>query len=189
MENYFKYFSSIVYSFIAKQGFKEIGESVIISPYTDLVVGKQYISIGAKTRVGKHIQLTAWDYNNGEQFTPEITIGSNCQIGSYNHITSINRVIIGDGVLTGKFVTITDNSHGNPALDIYSDISPIKRPAYSKGAVVIGNNVWIGDKATILGNVKIGDGCIVGANAVVTKDVPPYSIVGGNPARIIRNIK
>jgi acetyltransferase-like isoleucine patch superfamily enzyme len=54
---------------------------------------------------------------------------------------------------------------------------------------VIEDNVWIGDKATILANVRIGRCSIVGANAVVTKDVPPYCIVGGNPARIIRKIK
>ena len=53
--------------------------------------------------------------------------------------------------------------------------------------MVIGNDVWIGDKATILPGVTIGDGAVVAANAVVTKDVPPYSIVGGNPARVIKS--
>ena len=65
-------------------------------------------------------------------------------------------------------------------------LSPTKRPITSKGPVVIGNNVWIGDKATILPGVTIGDGAVVAANAVVTKDVPSYSVVGGNPARIIK---
>ena len=102
---------------------------------------------------------------------------------------SINRIKIGEGVLTGKFVTITDNSHGNPNDESESNISPVIRTVYSKGQVIIGNNVWIGDKATILPNVKIGDGCAIGANSVVTKDIPAYSIVGGNPARIIKTIK
>ncbi|MCB0625276.1 MAG: CatB-related O-acetyltransferase [Saprospiraceae bacterium] len=56
----------------------------------------------------------------------------------------------------------------------------------SKGNIVIGNDVWIGYKAVILAGVTIGDGAIVGSHAVVTKDVEPYSIVGGNPAREIR---
>ena len=60
------------------------------------------------------------------------------------------------------------------------------RPTTSKGRVVIGNNVWIGDKATILPGVTIGDGAIIAANAVVTKDVPQYSVVGGNPAKVIK---
>ena len=68
-------------------------------------------------------------------------------------------------------------------------LPPQKRPLYSKGAVFIGDNVWIGDKATILPGVKIGEGAVVAANAVVTKDVPAYSMVAGNPAKVIKQIK
>jgi virginiamycin A acetyltransferase len=55
-----------------------------------------------------------------------------------------------------------------------------------KGDIVIGNDVWIGYEAVILSGVKIGDGAIIGARAVVTKDIPPYTIVGGVPAKVIR---
>ena len=65
-------------------------------------------------------------------------------------------------------------------------IPPIKRPIYSKGPVIIGDNVWIGDKATILPGVTIGDGAVIAANAVVTKDVPAFCVAAGNPARIIK---
>jgi len=57
---------------------------------------------------------------------------------------------------------------------------------YSKGDVVIGNDVWIGTEAFILSGVKIGDGAVIGARTVVTKDVPPYAIVAGNPARVVK---
>lgn len=57
---------------------------------------------------------------------------------------------------------------------------------FSKGDVTIGDNVWIGDKATVLPGVTIGDGAVIAANTVVTHDVPAYSVVGGNPARIIK---
>lgn len=82
-------------------------------------------------------------------------------------------------------MTITDNSHGETD---YSSLNlpPGKRPITSKGPVVIGNNVWIGDKATILPGVTIGDGSVIAANAVVTKDVPAFSVVAGNPAHVIR---
>lgn len=186
---HYLYAKTKLYTYILSKGFKSFGQKTLIRPNKDLIIGKEYIEIGNNTILGRHIQLTAWESNNGLAFKPEIVIGSDCQIGSYNHITAINRIKIGDGVLTGKFVTITDNSHGNPAIDSCSDIPPSKRPIYSKGPVVIGDNVWIGDKVTILGNVTIGNGSIVGANAVVTKDVPSYCIVGGNPAHIIRKIK
>lgn len=120
-----------------------------------------------------------------QSFHPELTIGSHCSFGAYNHITCTNKVTIGDNLLTGKWVTITDNSHG--ATDYASlQIEPIRRPIVSKGPVTIGNNVWIGDKATILPGVNIGDGAVIAANCVVTKDVPAYCVVAGNPGRVMK---
>ena len=121
----------------------------------------------------------------GEHFTPELTIGNNGNFGAFNHITCINKVQIGDNCLTGKWVTISDNNHGTTDFDTLHE-APAIRKLYTKGPVVIGNNVWIGDKATILGAVTIGDGAVIAANSVVTKDVPAYSVVGGNPARVIK---
>ena len=63
------------------------------------------------------------------------------------------------------------------------------RLVVSKGSVIIGNNVWIGDKATILPNVTIADGAVIAANSVVTKDVPAYSVVAGNPAKVVKQAK
>lgn len=189
ISGYFVLVWQIIYSFFLSCGFKKRGTKSIIRPYADLIIGKKYIEIGNGCKIGKHVQLTAWDEHNGIHFKPSIKIGNNCQFGGYNHITAINSIEIGEGVLTGKFVTITDNSHGKPGDESDCELSPILRTVYSKGPVVIGDNVWIGDKATILPNVRIGDGCIIGANSVVTKDIPPYCIVGGNPARIIKSIK
>ena len=56
----------------------------------------------------------------------------------------------------------------------------------SKGPVIIGDNVWVGEKATIVANIKIGQGCVIAANSVVTKDVPPYCVVAGCPAKIVK---
>lgn len=81
---------------------------------------------------------------------------------------------------------ISDNSHGDPKDMALRNIAPNARPIYSKGAIVIGDNVWIGEKAAILAGVTIGEGAIIGANAVVTKNIPPYSIAAGIPARIIK---
>ena len=64
-------------------------------------------------------------------------------------------------------------------------MKPDNRPLYSKGQIKIGDNVWIGEKAAIMGGVSIGDGAVIGANTVVTHDVPAYSIAVGCPAKII----
>lgn len=154
----------------------------------------QCISIGEGTRFGDCVYLTAWENYNClvsgkveiQHFIPSLTIGECCHFGAYNHITCINRVQIGNNLLTGKWVTISDNDHGNTNNETLL-IDPIKRPLFSKGPVIIGNNVWIGDKATILSGVSVGDGAVIAANAVVTKDVPPYCIVAGNPAKVINN--
>jgi acetyltransferase-like isoleucine patch superfamily enzyme len=171
-----------------RKQFKHIGQSVLFQK-VDFLVGAKYISIGDHTFFDKHLYLTAWDsYQSKESpqtFSTSIFIGSNCHFGSFNHITAINSITIGNNLLTGKNVTITDNSHGSTNLEHFS-IEPILRPLVSNGPVKIGNNVWIGDKATILPNVKIGDGAVIGANTVVTKDIPPYAVAVGNPARILK---
>ncbi len=165
--------------------FKQFGNgSYIYKPIN--VVHPSYISIGNNCKIGYKTVLSAWIIKEGDM--PNLSIGKDCNIGDYNHITCANKVILGSGVLTGRWVTITDNSHGNGLLQEINTY-PDKRNIYSKGPVVIGNNVWIGDKVTILPNVNIGDGVIIGANSVVTQSIPPNSIAVGNPAKIIKIIK
>lgn len=149
------------------------------------LVGGRYITIGKRSCIGYNCVLSVWKcYTDREN--PEIVIGENVNLGDNCHITAINRIIISNGVLTGRFVTISDNNHGETDLKSML-IRPEERQVVSKGEVIIGKNVWIGDKVTILSNVKIGEGAIIGANSVVTKDVPPFSIVAGVPAKVIRS--
>ena len=149
--------------------------------------GSNYIKIGNKNSFGERCMLSAWDKYNGKTYSPHIEIGNNCSFGFCNHITCCNSIKIGDGVLTGMYVIISDNNHGEINRDVL-DIPPLKRPLYSKGEVVIGNNVWIGDKVAVLAGVHIGDGAIIAANAVVTKDVPAYCIAGGVPCTILKQL-
>lgn len=181
-----EYYRMKLYGAIIRHSFKKCGKGVLFDGFTRLV-GNQFISIGEKTKIGKYAVLTAYEKVGTATFCPVIVIGSNCNIGQYSHITCINKIEIGNNVLTGRNVTITDNSHGNVSKeDLF--LPPLKRKTVSKGPVIIGDRVWIGDKVTILPNVIIGEGCIIGANAVVTKNVPPYCVVGGNPARVIKNL-
>lgn len=123
----------------------------------------------------------------GDHFDASLEIGDGFNIGEYTHITAMGHMRIGKNLLTGRWVTITDNGHGSTD-EITSDVPPIERKLFCKGSVTIGDNVWIGDKATILPGVTIGNGAVIAANSVVTKDVPPYCVVVGNPAKIIRQV-
>ena len=89
--------------------------------------------------------------------------------------------------MIGKWVSIVDNDHGNTDYKTLS-LPPLERKIVSKGPISIGDKVWIGDKATILSGVTIGEGAVIAANAVVTKDVPAYSVVVGNPAKIVKTV-
>lgn len=145
----------------------------------------QYFRIGKGTGFGKLAVLTAWDFYEGVNYKPNISIGNNCWFGDYLHFSAIGNVTIGDNLVTGRWVSIIDNGHGETDIETLK-IPPAKRVLSYKGPIIIGENVWIGDKATILSGVKIGDGAVIAANSVVTKNVAAYSIVGGNPARIIK---
>jgi len=148
--------------------------------------GKQ-ISIGDDTIIQRHAILGCWTRYHDQAFSPSITIGDHCNIGEYCHITAINKIVIGNGLLTGRFVLITDNSHGGLS-QAEAAIPPAARKLASKGPVVIGDNVWIGDKVTILAGVHIGDNAIIAANAVVTEDVPANTLVAGVPASVRRRL-
>lgn len=114
------------------------------------------------------------------RFSHYCEIGDNSGIGENSNL--YGKVIIGNNVMMGTQCLIYTQNHAFDRLDI-----PMKDqgPQPSK-PVIIGDDVWIGGRVTILPGVHIGNGCIIGAGAVVTRDVPDYAIVGGNPAKIIR---
>ncbi|AIQ60523.1 DapH/DapD/GlmU-related protein [Paenibacillus borealis] len=123
-----------------------------------------------------------------DKTSKKLILGENCKIGDYVHIVASERVIIGDNCLMASKIFISDTSHGeyiNFDIDSRPDVPPDDRPLYTK-PVSIGNNVWIGENACILLGVNIGDGCIIGANSVVNRDIPNNCIVAGAPARVIK---
>ena len=157
-------------------------------PYINKIIGSRYFDLGKRVSFGKNVVLSAWSSYREQSFSPSVIIGNNCCFGDYLHLTCINNINIGDNILTGRWVTITDNSHGLTD-NLSLAIPPLDRPLVSKGPVTIGKNVWIGDKVTILPGVTIGDCCIIGANSVVVKDIPDFSIACGNPAKVIKSFK
>lgn len=173
-----------IYSLWVVNEFKKVGKNVLIY-HLGTLRGAKYMEIGDGTVIGRHAVLTAWPTYRNQTFTPKVTIGSGCDFGEYLHLSCVSAITIGNGVLTGRWVTITDNAHGHATMEEMT-LPPALRPLAIKGDITIGNNVWIGDKATILSGVTIGDGAIVAANAVVTTHVPAHSVVGGCPARVLK---
>ena len=176
-----------VYTSWLSREIKVIGISAILVYPIDLVGGK-YITIGNGSSIGKRTFLTAWDRRGAQRFTPQISIGNNVYLGEDSHITAINKIIIGNDVLFGKKITITDNSHGETTIDSLK-FPPRNRLMHSSGPVIIEDGAWIGDKVTILPNVIIGKNAIIGANSVVTKDIPANCVAAGVPARVIKEMK
>lgn len=172
------HYNDVIKSFSLSRHLKYCGSGTRFGK-VEFCTGLTNIRVGSNTIFLPHLFLTAW----GQGL---INIGDNCSFGCYCHISAINRITIGDNLLTGKWVTIVDNNHGQISLNEMK-MRPLERGLFSNGPIEIGNNVWIGDKATILSGVKIGDGAIIAANAVVTKNVPAYSVVAGNPGKVIKS--
>lgn len=124
---------------------------------------------------GKNVNI-----EKGAQFSSEVSLGDNSGIGINAIISSF--VTIGNDVMMGPECLIYTTNHG---MNRY-DIPMWKQESTTPKPVIIGNDVWIGARVIILPGVHIGDGSVIGAGSVVTKDVEPYSIVAGNPARFIK---
>ena len=113
-----------------------------------------------------------------------ITIGENSVIGRFSRIGAYNEVFIGKSVLTGPNVFIADHNHEYERIDIPICNQGLRVKFNSK--VFIDDGCWIGTNSVIVGNVRIGKNSVIAANSVVIHDVPDFSVVAGNPAKIIR---
>lgn len=185
----FTYLDKVInylYSLYKSNQFSRV-EGKLSLNYPIYLRGGKYITVGNNFYSDLRLRLEAWDEHLGYNFSPNITIGNNVSINSDCHIGAINEIIIEDGVLIASKVFITDHYHG--LIDSEAiNVSPSNRKLYSKGPVKIEKNVWIGEGVVVLPNVTIGENSIIGANSVVTKSIPKNSIVGGNPAKIIRTL-
>lgn len=153
----------------------------LIHPHCD-VQNPQCLHFGKNVGIGSYTYLGPIIEDNGHIYSPSISIGEGTWVGKHCSIAAIDKVEIGKHVLFAGYVHITDHSHGYE--DITRPITP--QPLFSKGPIVIEDDCWLGFNCEILSGVHIGKHCVVAARAVVTKDVPDYSIVAGNPARIIK---
>jgi acetyltransferase-like isoleucine patch superfamily enzyme len=160
----------------------------------NIVVGRgvciehpEYISIGDDVFLNDGCWLSVLTENLERgmpslALCPELVIGSGTYIGRFGTLACINRVVIGCNVLISDRVFIADSEHGFARTDL-----PVKdQYMYSPGPVEIGDGTWVGIGVSILPNVRIGANCVIGAGAVVTRDIPSFSVAAGVPARVLR---
>lgn len=152
------------------------------------IINPDGISIGDNFSDGCDIALWSWNAVNIKGDDCKLIIKNNVSITDRCIISAANRIEIGNGCLLGRDTFITDNSHGENISINELNISPHERNIFSKGTVIIGDNVWTGKNVCIMPNVKIGNGAIIGANSVVTHNIPPYSVAVGSPAKVIKTI-
>lgn len=153
------------------------------------VKGGKYLTIGSDFHAGKFLKIEAWDaYNNNVlDHKPQIIIEDKVTMMDGCQLSAASRITIGSGCLFGSNVFITDNFHGDNSHNQLM-IPPLYRALDIRGDVSIGKNVWLGRNVCIMPSVNIGDGAVIGANAVVTTDIPQYSIAVGVPAKVIKTI-
>lgn len=159
------------------------GKWVKLEDYVYLnALGKGEIKLGNNVSIGAYSRLiiaTSFDHIGSH-----IHIGDQVGIGEFAYLGGAGGLEIGDQCIVGQYFSCHPENHN------YTDKKiPIRLQGTSRKGIKIGQNCWIGSKVTILDGVEIGDNCVIAAGAVVTKSMPPNSIIGGVPAKVIKPIK
>ena len=164
------------------QSFGKFGQgSIILFPYTT-IFNEKYIEIGQDTMIGEHVALSAGMMPGQDCLTnPVVRIGDRCLIGRGSGIVGHLSIDIGNDVWTGHYVYITDQSHGYE--DVNKSISLQSQP---ERPVSIGDGSWLGHGVVVLPGARIGKNVAVGANSVVTGELPDFCVAVGSPAKVIR---
>lgn len=153
---------------------KIYGRNVKIKYFVELS-SRKYITFGKDVAIDSLCRIIA-DTDGFITFGNNVALNRNVLINARGG----GRIIVGNDVLIGPNVVIRSNNHRFESLDI-----PINSQGVTLGCIIIEDDVWIAANCVILPNVKIGKGAIIGAGSVVTRDVEPYSIMGGIPAKKI----
>ena len=164
--------------------FGHLGHNSVICFPPNTLFNEQYIHIGDGTLFGPQATLSAGMVPGQEMVTdPVISVGDRCLFGKGSGIVGHLEIRIGDDVWTGHHVYITDQNHG------YEDLGlPISKQVMPERPVSIGDGSWLGHGAVVLPGVTIGRHVVVGANSVVTSDLPDNCVAAGVPARVIKQL-
>ena len=166
------------------QRFGAFGDGSVICFPPAALFNEQYIHIGRDTLFGPQLTLSAGMIPGQEMVSdPVVSIGDRCLVGRGSGIVGHLGIRVGNDVWTGHHVYITDQNHGYEALDV-----PIGRQLMPERPVTIGDGSWLGHGTVVLPGASIGRHVVVGANSVVTGDLPDNCVAAGAPARVIRRL-
>lgn len=164
---------------------KLISRSIRMIRFPIDIRGRKYIDFGKSLSIGKYCRLEV--YRSSKINNPLLKFGERVQLNDFVHITTMQSVEIGNNVLMASHIYISDCQHGFYSGQNASNPNehPMERD-YLIAPVRIEDDVWIGEHVSILPGVTIGKGTVIGANSVVTKSIPAYSIAVGSPAKVVK---
>jgi acetyltransferase-like isoleucine patch superfamily enzyme len=181
LQNRFKARRARIYTALLRGSAGKIGKnSVVCPPFHSSNIKQVYIGENCNIRAFGWIQCV--EKYKGVDFEPEIIIGDRTYIGHFSHIIACEKMRIGKNVAIAERVYISDNIHGFENIEMPILSQPLKH----SGPVTIHDEAWIGDGACVLPGVTIGKHSVVGSNSVVTKDIPPFCVAVGIPAKVIK---
>ena len=177
-----------LYSAYIRHLFRQCGELKLGSTQLHLF-GLRYMEFGDQVEMHFNARVQCIDYfqPTNQHFKPRLILHDHVVVQAMCHIGCIDRVEIGEWSTMGARCYITDHTHGGTSREELL-LPPRKRPLVSRGPVKIGKYVHLGEGVCVMPGVTIGDYSVVGAGAVVTRDIPPFSIAVGSPAKVIKQI-
>jgi acetyltransferase-like isoleucine patch superfamily enzyme len=166
----------------AGRRFAAFGPGTLMAFPTGAVYGERWIELGDQCMIAELVTMCA-GLAPGQDLGPEpvLRVGDRCVIGRGSHIVAHHSISIGDDVFTGPYVYITDQNHSYGDVDV-----PVGRQWPVNSGVSIGSGTWLGTGAVVLPGSAIGRNVVVAAGAVVRGTVPDYAVVGGVPAKVIK---
>lgn len=177
-----------LYSAYIRHQCRQCGELKLGSTQLHLF-GLRYMEFGDQVEMHFNARVQCIDYfqPTDQHFKPRLILHDHVVVQAMCHIGCIDRVEIGEWSTMGARCYITDHTHGGTSREELL-LPPRKRPLMSRGPVKIGKYVHLGEGVCVMPGVTIGDYSVIGAGAVVTRDIPPFSIAVGSPAKVIKQI-
>ncbi|MGB3491695.1 MAG: acyltransferase [Elainellaceae cyanobacterium] len=160
---------------------KSVGSGNAID-YPIKVDGARYITLGNHVSISWNTRLYCVNKYGNQTFMPELILDDRVYVGQGCHIVACRKIHIESDVMLGSSCYVSDNLHDYTDVDVSINRGLLKVP----GEVVIGAGSWLGNHTCVFGNIRIGKHCVVGANSVVNRNIPDYSVAVGAPAKIIK---